>query len=70
MDPICKNGFDPGRRSGQAYGSGEYFGVTAGVSSAYCHEGNFMLVVFILKGPHVSLQPNFCHIIAIQPIKD
>ena len=63
IDSICKNGFDPTRRSGQAYGTGEYFGLTSGISYNYCRNGNFMIVAFILKGPHVKLIEKLCHIV-------
>ncbi|XP_065670997.1 uncharacterized protein LOC136089200 [Hydra vulgaris] len=62
--PICKDGFDPKKRSGQAYGSGEYFGVTAGVSDGYCRGGKMMLVSFILNGNHSKHIQNFCYVVA------
>ena len=64
VNSICMNGFDPDRRSGQVYGAGEYFGVSADISHPYCRGGNFMLIALILNGPHVTTKQNFCHVVA------
>jgi hypothetical protein len=40
IKPICNQGFDPTRRRGQAYGTGEYFGVTPDISDGYSHGTN------------------------------
>eukprot|EP01060_Flectonema_neradi_P036769 TRINITY_DN7184_c0_g1_i1.p1 TRINITY_DN7184_c0_g1~~TRINITY_DN7184_c0_g1_i1.p1 ORF type:complete len:771 (+),score=174.77 TRINITY_DN7184_c0_g1_i1:68-2314(+) len=49
---IAKTGFDPSKRSGQAYGAGEYFGKTTDVSSSYMAGGGFMyLCDLFLGGP-------------------
>ena len=50
IDAICRNGLDPARRSGQAYGPGEYFGAAgnATISVAYCKGGRKMLVFAVL----------------------
>jgi hypothetical protein len=61
--PICNTGFDPSRRSGQAYGPGEYFGWTASVSHGYCRGGTNMLVAVILKGSHVHERSGFCYVV-------
>ncbi|CAF4466495.1 unnamed protein product [Rotaria sp. Silwood2] len=66
--PICIDGFDPRRRKGQAYGVGEYFGVTAAISDGYCRtntasEIKTMLVAFILRCPQVSTKVGFCHVV-------
>ena len=45
---ILRNGFDIGRRCGQAYGPGEYFGAFPDVSVSYCRGGAFMLVCKVL----------------------
>uniref|UniRef100_A0A6B2LAJ0 WWE domain-containing protein n=1 Tax=Arcella intermedia TaxID=1963864 RepID=A0A6B2LAJ0_9EUKA len=61
--PICWNGFDPLRRSGQAYGPGEYFGVNPSISHGYCRGGSYMLVNIILNGSFVKHVPNFCFVV-------
>ena len=47
---ICTNGFDPARRSGQAYGPGEYFAKTPGTPMGYCQGGKKMLLCELLLG--------------------
>jgi len=48
IDVICREGLDPKRRHGQAYGPGEYFAETNGISFAYCKGGKKMLVFAVL----------------------
>ncbi|CAF3627648.1 unnamed protein product [Rotaria socialis] len=68
--PICQSGFDPKRRSGQVYGPGEYFGVTASVSHGYAQRGNQltgsnqMIIAYLLRGSHVKTVQNFCYVVA------
>ena len=67
IKPICTNGFDPSRRSGQACGIGEYFGVTAAISHGYCRpttpQGPYaMIIAFLLNCPQLSTRPGFCHV--------
>jgi len=47
---IGLNGFDPARRSGQAYGAGEYFAKDPKVSIAYARGGGFMFLCKLLLG--------------------
>jgi len=47
---IATNGFDPKRRSGQAYGAGEYFAKNPNVSISYAQGGSFMFLCKILLG--------------------
>ena len=47
---ICNNGFDPGRRKGQAYGPGEYFATTPDISMGYSGGCKKMLVCELLLG--------------------
>ena len=47
---ICINGFDPARRSGQAYGPGEYFAKTPSTPMSYCQGGKKMLLCELLLG--------------------
>lgn len=47
---IAIHGFDPERRSGQAYGAGEYFAKDPNVSVAYARGGGFMLLCKLLLG--------------------
>lgn len=50
VDSICKNGYDPSRRSGQALGPGEYFATTPDTSMGYCRGGKKMLLNELLLG--------------------
>ena len=50
VDSICKEGYDPGRRSGQAYGPGEYFATTPNIPLSYCKGGKKMLLNELLLG--------------------
>ena len=67
--PICENGFDPKRRSGQVYGRGEYFGITANVSHGYTQKQGSqpgvrqMIIAFILRCPQMTTRENFCYIV-------
>lgn len=61
--PICHTGFDPNRRSGQAYGVGEYFGQSANVSHGYCRGSSHMIVAYLLRGSHFSQHGNFCYVV-------
>jgi HrpA-like RNA helicase len=67
--PICQNGFDPKRRSGQAYGRGEYFGVTANISHGYSQkEGSQsgfsqIIITFILRCTQITTKENFCYVV-------
>jgi hypothetical protein len=56
---ICHHGFDPKRRSGQAYGPGEYFGQSAEVSHGYSGSTSRMLVCHLLRAPVLSTHGNF-----------
>lgn len=60
---ICHNGFDPNRRSGQAYGPGEYFGQTSVVSHSYARSSSRMIVTLILNVPESSSHGNFCYVV-------
>lgn len=48
VDSICENGLDPGKRNGQAYGEGEYFGGVPRDSVGYCRGGSKMLIFAVL----------------------
>ena len=50
IDSICKNGYDSSKRSGQAYGPGEYFATTPDISLQYCRGGKKMLLNELLLG--------------------
>lgn len=60
---ICLDGFDPKRRSGQAYGVGEYFGQTSIVSHSYSQSSGRMIVSYLLKVPQTSTHGNFCYVV-------
>lgn len=47
---IARHGFDTSRRSGQAYGAGEYFAKNPQVSLGYCRGGAFMFLCKLLLG--------------------
>ena len=63
IQSICHNGFDPTRRSGQAYGTGEYFGQTAEVSHGYANGTSRMIVAQLVQGPHTTKHGNFCYVV-------
>ena len=63
LQPICHDGFDPSRRSGQAYGPGEYFGVSSGVSIGYAQGCQRLLVCFILQASNYTHQPGYCYVV-------
>ena len=50
IDSICASGYDSSKRSGQAYGPGEYFATTPSVSLSYCSGGKKMLLNELLLG--------------------
>jgi hypothetical protein len=56
--PICQDGFDKSRRSGQVYGAGEYFAKNPTVSFGYCKGGEFMLVCRLTLGEESTTQAN------------
>eukprot|EP00760_Papus_ankaliazontas_P019634 PhM_4_TR18050/c1_g1_i1/m.43955/K03165/TOP3; DNA topoisomerase III len=67
---ISHESFDVNRRSGQVFGRGEYFGVTAGVSHCYSRRTGQMLLCFLLKGSSFFTHvPGFCYVID-NPIGD
>lgn len=47
---IAVNGFDPSRRAGQVYGSGEYFAKDPEISVSYTQGGSFMFLCKLLLG--------------------
>ncbi|KAL3900156.1 MAG: hypothetical protein SGARI_006300 [Bacillariaceae sp.] len=51
VNTILKNGLDPKRRRGQAYGPGEYFSKDPSVSQSYCKGGKSMLVFLVVVPP-------------------
>ncbi|UJR19686.1 hypothetical protein I4U23_022820 [Adineta vaga] len=69
IDAISQTGFDPKRRSGQAYGRGEYFGVTALISDSYSQKGgnqngfSQMFIAFILRCTQITTKENFCYVV-------
>ena len=50
IQSICTNGFDPSKRSGQAYGPGEYFAVSPGIPMGYCGGSKKLLLNELLLG--------------------
>lgn len=50
ISSICQNGYDPKRRSGQAYGTGEYFATSPTIPLGYCKGGKKMLLNELLLG--------------------
>jgi len=55
---IAQTGFDAGRRSGQAFGAGEYFAKNPSVSEGYCHGGRYMFVCRLCLGHQSSTSAN------------
>lgn len=55
---IAENGFDAGRRAGQAFGAGEYFAKDPCVSVGYCRGGSYMLVCQLCLGKESSTEEN------------
>eukprot|EP01061_Rhynchopus_euleeides_P014487 TRINITY_DN25091_c0_g1_i2.p1 TRINITY_DN25091_c0_g1~~TRINITY_DN25091_c0_g1_i2.p1 ORF type:complete len:1565 (+),score=406.26 TRINITY_DN25091_c0_g1_i2:452-4696(+) len=62
---ICRDGWDPSRRAGQACGPGEYFGHTAETSMGYAGATNMLIVAFILHGPHLN---DTAHLVVNNPL--
>lgn len=60
---ICHYGFDPARRSGQAYGTGEYFGQTPDVSRGYARGTSRLIVALLLRGQQTTTHGNFCYVV-------
>ena len=50
IDSICTNGYDPSRRSGQAFGPGEYFATTPATPLGYVKGGKRLLLNELLLG--------------------
>ena len=50
IDSICKNGYDPLKRCGQAYGAGEYFATSPGTPMGYVKGGKRILLNELLLG--------------------
>ena len=68
IKPICNEGFDPKRRSGQVHGPGEYFGVTSTVSHSYSVKDNktgpyLMIIAYLLNCPQLTTKAGFCHVV-------
>ena len=50
INSICQTGYDPKRRSVQAYGAGEYFATSPYTPMSYCDSGKKMLLNELLLG--------------------
>ncbi|KAH3763536.1 ATP-dependent helicase HrpB [Pelomyxa schiedti] len=59
---ISHFGWDPQRRRGQAYGPGEYFGITSAVSLGYCGNVKRMIVALISRARSTTVQ-GFCYVV-------
>eukprot|EP01059_Diplonema_ambulator_P030217 TRINITY_DN507_c0_g1_i1.p1 TRINITY_DN507_c0_g1~~TRINITY_DN507_c0_g1_i1.p1 ORF type:complete len:1184 (+),score=325.31 TRINITY_DN507_c0_g1_i1:53-3604(+) len=62
---ICCDGWDPKRRSGQVYGTGEYFAYNAATSFGYNGDTNILLVAFILDGAWLN---KTTHLVVNNPV--
>jgi len=51
VESILRDGLDPKRRTGQAMGKGEYFGLNPLISYPYCRMGNQMILFAVLTDP-------------------
>ena len=67
--PICFDGFDPSKRSGQACGPGEYFGIKLITSMGYnrgkfnSKNGQMILAAIINKQGITSVHGDFCYVV-------
>jgi len=59
IESILKDGLDMNKRSGQAYGPGEYFSMHPGTSISYC-KGGLELLVFVVVLPRSSIREKNC----------
>ncbi|ELP91179.1 hypothetical protein EIN_150060 [Entamoeba invadens IP1] len=55
IQSICKNGFDPHKRAGQAYGPGEYFARDPGTSMGYSKGNNHLILTYVLRPKNKGL---------------
>ena len=63
---ICRDGWDPKRRSGQVYGRGEYFAHKAGTSiGGYVGATRTVIVAFMLKGTWLN---DTTHLVVDNPL--
>eukprot|EP01041_Mallomonas_annulata_P007813 gene7813-15980_t len=60
---ICHDGFDPKRRTGQAYGIGEYYGQSNEISHGYARGTGLMIVSQLLRAPCTSTHGTFCYVV-------
>ncbi|KAJ9449014.1 Pre-mRNA-splicing factor ATP-dependent RNA helicase PRP43 [Diplonema papillatum] len=65
LKAICHEGWDPARRSGQVYGTGEYFATDPGYSLSYARGTNKLIVAFILSGDWLT---NTTHYVVNNPV--
>ena len=71
IQSICQNGYDPTKRSGQAYGAREYFAKTPDVSLQYCKGGKKMLLNELLLGQSGKHHTQHGNIIVMkEPVHD
>ncbi|GIQ85200.1 hypothetical protein KIPB_006835, partial [Kipferlia bialata] len=66
LPSVCHQGFDPSYRSGQVYGTGEYFGQTAGISLSYSNggHGDQMILAQIHRTERMSCSPGvYCYVV-------
>eukprot|EP00808_Paulinella_micropora_P013937 g1559.t1 len=63
IPPICENGFDPGRRRGQAYGPGEYFGLSASISRGYIKGSTRLIVCQLLRVHEMHTSGSYCYVV-------
>eukprot|EP00940_MAST-03C_sp_MAST-3C-sp2_P000307 g307.t1 len=64
ISQICRDGLDPKRRSGQAYGPGEYFSRTATIPLGYV-KGGRKLIVFAVLMDNSGLTENLKNLVVI-----
>ena len=65
IDSILQTNLDPARRSGQACGPGEYFGIEASTSiNSYSGNTKNVILFFVLKAPNIfSTHGTFCYVV-------
>ena len=61
---ICHGNLDVTRRAGQAYGPGEYFGVTSHISHGYGGGTGALIVFYLLSGHRgITKHGDFCYVV-------
>lgn len=68
VDSICRTGFDPSRRKGQALGPGEYFAEHSRMSVSYAAATKALIVSLVLVCPQMSFHSKQCILVVNNPL--